>query len=252
MAFATTLGLVTASGCGTSSTAPYGGEPSPPDHDAAPPIHANADAGDRDSGPSLPLADANGDDSTARDADFKDATPLGIHDASDPPQDGARGGSRDGASTADTGIPDSNLPPPTEGGSQEPTPICGGVLNTAQIASLKADPSPPPMLTGGTVVDGTYLLTSVTQYGRATPAGGAHRQTILLRGTSLQSVDEVNGSATQFSAQWTTQGGAYSMTITCPSSDGMANVSRGTFAATSTTLELIGGQVTEVLHYSKK
>jgi hypothetical protein len=115
--------------------------------------------------------------------------------------DGGIGGGRDAAidSESDNGL--YNVPPLTEAS------VCGAPGGSCNMLAQLGGPvtatcseSSPPALTGGTIVDGTYVMTSATVYtsGTTTCAGLTFRaggpSTIAMAAPCMQAIDPSGGA----------------------------------------------------------
>jgi hypothetical protein len=117
-------------------------------------------------------------------------------------------------------------------GGSDATTACNTLVDTAPMVTTENVGSPPPVLTGGTIADGTYFLTALTVYtgdGGAAGPGGSNSTTIEVDGTTIQiAMMGANGTATEMV---TTSGSSFTDTRTCP-----APATRmGAYSATATT-----------------
>jgi hypothetical protein len=132
----------------------------------------------------------------------------------------------DGAAGSEAGTGDAG----GDGAASDGAVVCNTLMNAAPAITTEAVASPPPTLVGGTVADGTYFLTALTEYtGDAGVAGtgGMNSTTIEISGTTIQ----VSGTGST-STETVTMSGSnmFVDTRTCPSSA----TRDGTYTATST------------------
>jgi hypothetical protein len=142
-------------------------------------------------------------------------------------------GSRD--SEAREAASDSENPPPDleelddDGLDDIDSPACNDLANIAVPVEVHAVAAPPPAPEGGTLVDGTYVVTASTLYtgegGASGATGDEVRMTVRIRGAQADSVfDGVNRSAVL-----TVDGTRVHSASTCPSkaSDAVGFTSTG-------------------------
>jgi len=133
--------------------------------------------------------------------------------------DGAAGATGDGGSSGADGASDA-------------TTACNTLVDTAPTVTTEDVASPPPVLTGGTIADGTYFLTALTVYtgdGGAAGASNGNSTTIEVDGTTIQLAMVGNSTATEMV---TTSGSSFTDMRTCPA----PATREGTYSATATTL----------------
>ncbi len=89
---------------------------------------------------------------------------------------------------------DSTASGPETGGSCSPTLPDGAACNSLEpsgpLVPYECLSATPPTPAGGTIVDGTYLLTSTAYYGTPCPAPEQDRDTWLICGTNWQTSQE--------------------------------------------------------------
>ncbi len=115
----------------------------------------------------------------------------------------------------------------------------------------------PDAPTGGTIVDGTYVATSVSNYGFGTtgPLGNPIRQTwVISGGNTIQGVDRSEKSGDpdrSYTLSFTTSGTGYTQSMKCPSANSLPLLS---FTATATgfTLFQSSGSYSVAQVYTKK
>ncbi len=110
------------------------------------------------------------------------------------------------------------------------TPVTGACQTGAQPAG-----------TGGTIADGTYVLTAQARYLDAGCTVGMYEATIEIVGACFQRVDTIGNAETRRSGTMTTSGNVITRTITCG-----PNLPAATYTATATQLTIFdaGGAVT--------
>jgi hypothetical protein len=113
--------------------------------------------------------------------------------------------------------------------------VCNMLTNIGTDVPWMSDPGPVPVMTGGTIVDGIYVLTSSVNYGgvSAPSANATSKFTIAIAGNTTQFVASYNGGPDVHS---TTEGIPTGIQLnavqTCP---GGAQVD-GSYTATPTSL----------------
>ncbi|MGO9838089.1 MAG: hypothetical protein ACLP1X_28230 [Polyangiaceae bacterium] len=108
---------------------------------------------------------------------------------------------------------------------------CNALANGASPVTGMQVAENPPTLAGGTPVNGTYFLTSLTIYtGPEGPAGaaGPAQTTIQISGSTIQVV--TNGTPGTRTEMFTASGTSFTATDTCPDTSGF----QGTYTATAT------------------
>jgi hypothetical protein len=179
-----------------------------------------------------------GDASTTSDATSKDGASNPVDAAT-----------QDQFALGDDAAPDGSHA--ADGGSDAPSdgPPCSTITNAApSVTTTLSDASAPPASTGGTIVSGTYYITSVTSYGGAAGCAGLHvsgETIVTAQGTSGSTVGVITynlpplgAATTPTSASYTTSGQTVTFTSTCPSG-GDAGVTQPLYTATATTLTLV-------------
>jgi hypothetical protein len=137
-----------------------------------------------------------------------------------------------GASTGDDAAPEGSAPA-GDGGGDDGSAICNTLANSAPAVTLLQVASDPPAFQGGTVVDGTYTLTSETIYtgdGGATGAMGTASITIQFKSGTIQVAKDTNPPTSTYSFGPT--GTTYLATARCPAQ--LGNIA-GSYTATATT-----------------
>lgn len=118
--------------------------------------------------------------------------------------------------------------------------LCNDVQNTAAPVTQTEMPGDPPASLGGSIVDGTYLLTATTRYlgsrGAPSLARNTYQTTLRIEGGRSAAISLFNGAETRTSAMFHTGGATLTFEQQCPT------VSVGDFGYTADarTLTLIG------------
>lgn len=169
---------------------------------------------------------------------------LGNLQDSGAPMSGDSGSSSGGDSGG--GVTDSSMSGPESGGTCSPTPPDDGACNSLQPTGPQVPyqclAATLPTPTGGTIVDGTYVLTASAFYGTPCPAPEQDRDVWLVCGTVWQTAQEhTMGTGApmlySFDANVTPAGGAdLSLEFTCGA--GMVETITFQYSATPTTLTL--------------
>jgi hypothetical protein len=76
---------------------------------------------------------------------------------------------------------------------------------------------PPPMMTGGNIVDGTYVATTVVQYNGDT-APYVFSETSIISGNDDAWVSTINGMTARYMTSFTVNGNQMAFAICCPNS----------------------------------
>lgn len=159
-----------------------------------------------------------------------DPSPAGAPDAASSVADAGTPSAPDAAQDAGTAAQDAGEDATTDSGK---TP-CNSLANVGSEVAEEASPTAPPEATGGTLMDGTYVLTSAILYtgagGANGPTGAKRRMTIRLTGTAGESVFDGLGR----NATFVPNGTKLVITNTCPSNE----VAETPFSATSTSLTI--------------
>jgi len=109
-----------------------------------------------------------------------------------------------------------------DGGDAEPPGTCGGTCNTiidiGQTITRTVENGPPPMMTGGNIVDGTYVATAVVQY-NGDMSTYVFSETSIISGNYDAWVSTINGQTTRYMTTWTTTNvNQMTFDICCPTS----------------------------------
>jgi len=123
--------------------------------------------------------------------------------------------------------------------------VCNNLTVTGDFIPQTAGTGTAPTPTGGTITDGTYVLTKVEVYSPATPNAELLKVTMKVTGKDLQWVSVTSAGAAITTQSYTTQifGTNWSLTGTCPSA-AITPVTPPRFTASASGLLLfIAGQV---------
>jgi hypothetical protein len=120
---------------------------------------------------------------------------------------------------------------------------CNNLVNGAQVIDKNHHAEAPPVMTGGTIVDGTYFLTAMDKYNGETGTS-THQETWVFAGNTVQVVQQ---DGTHFSLTYTAANNILTYTITCPASQaGMTGMSP--YTATATQLVTVNSDDANELH----
>ncbi len=181
-----------------------------------------------------------------------------VHDSGASVQDSGSG--QDSAQATDSGSSQDSTAQGTDSGTSitdgasGDAGACNTLANSGAPVQLMTSGAEPPSGTGGTVVNGTYTLTSIVLYDGLQDAGmsPAASLTISISGDTVQSIASTSGQpAVVETSTFTTSGTSFTLTQTCP---GGGNVQTGTFTATATMLTLFtagaGSSPSEVVTFT--
>ncbi|MBI2395824.1 MAG: hypothetical protein HYV09_40035 [Deltaproteobacteria bacterium] len=126
---------------------------------------------------------------------------------------------------------------------------CAPITNVGTVITKTTVSSAPPTMTGGTIVDGTYVLTNITKY-NGVVGSITHKETMLFSGGNGQNVDSADGGPDKHTYfKYTTSGSELTMTVAC----GGAGSLKIKYTATPTTFTLITPDDPNESHtYTKK
>jgi hypothetical protein len=128
------------------------------------------------------------------------------------------------------------------GGGGAPV-ACNNLVNGAQVIDKNHHAEAPPVMTGGTIVDGTYFLTAMDKYNGETGTS-THQEVWVYSGNTIQVVEQ-NG--THLSLTYTAANNALTYTITCPAAQaGMMGTSA--YTATATQIVTVNSDDANELH----
>jgi hypothetical protein len=161
---------------------------------------------------------------------------------------GSTSGGAGGGATSSTGSGE------TSGSSSSATTAGAGggacnALALPPVVKKTADPAALPAFTGGPIADGTYVVTSVVDYGTSTP-GGTSLQEIyeLVGGVAHSAIASSEMAETHFAGTYATTMSTLSYSLTCP---GPFSVSMS-YTATPTTLAFQHGSDPNEVAYAMK
>lgn len=186
----------------------------------------------------------------------------------DDPPASSDGGTGDGATdspatdsaavdtgAADTGSSDSAASDTGGGDATGDAGACNALANVADTITTQQVAEALPTLKGGTVSEGTYVITAVTAYtgpGGATgpKTGTTMQQTMRLSAGGFEIVRIQNGGAEKRSSgTYTASGTTFTLGGTCPTASSVPVE----YDATATTLRIsLGSTIKEILTYTKK
>ncbi len=122
-------------------------------------------------------------------------------------------------------------------GSTRPQ-ACNVVADVGSHVAWNNVASVPPTPSGGTIVDGTYVLVDLTTYtgpgGKQGPTGETVRSTVQIAGNVSQVVSELNGSTNRNTMTFTTNSTSIAHTETCPGK----NTHLSAFTASESTIKV--------------
>ncbi len=152
--------------------------------------------------------------------------------------------SEDTATSPDLGVEDTAAAPDVEG-------VCNNLVPTAATVAQVEIAQDPPVLKGGTIAEGTYVLTKWEKYIGAgeTPesSGQSRRDLISFAGNEVQFVVDMPGVAfLTFSFTYATDGNVMTATQTCPDQ----NQASPNYEATETTFTWLNGK--ELTSFTKQ
>jgi hypothetical protein len=109
---------------------------------------------------------------------------------------------------------------------------CNALVNDGPTITIMASTSGAPAPTGGTIVDGTYVLTAATVFGVSSIPQVTASAVFQFSGNTMQQVGTVNGQLKRYTSTFTTMGTSISTTDTCPAPD------MGTYGFSATATEI--------------
>ena len=115
------------------------------------------------------------------------------------------------------------------------TPNCGAAPNLAPVLAPTTVSTPPPTMTGGTIVEGTYIETGYVYYNGET-SSSSHKETLILSNGTMKNIGSEGGSPDRIlGGTYTTSGNTLTFNITCP----QPVTIQATYTATPTTIQFI-------------
>lgn len=143
-----------------------------------------------------------------------------------------------------TASPCSGSTPDGDGGT-----TCNTIANVGAVVNETTDPGALPTMTGGSLVDGTYVMTSHVEYGTTSTSTGTHKATFQVSGGNVQLVVSDNGAPdSHVDLTLTLSGNQYSFASTCPAGWNES----GTFTATPTTWATVKTGSSTVVTFTKQ
>jgi hypothetical protein len=122
---------------------------------------------------------------------------------------------------------------------------CNSLANNAPTVSKMTNAGPPPAMTGGTLMDGTWFLTGMDRYNGST-GSSSHKETWVFTGNKVEIVTFKSTDSVEkhYSATYTISGTTVVLTVNCPMSLTLNNP----FTATATKLQVINSDDAEEMH----
>jgi hypothetical protein len=122
---------------------------------------------------------------------------------------------------------------------------CNALVNGAPSVSKVSNAGPPPTMTGGTLMDGTWFLTSMDRYNNST-GSSTHRETWVFSGSNVQiaTFKSTDGIQKNYSATYSTSGNQVTLSVTCPMTATLVSA----FTASATTLQVINSDDANEMH----
>jgi hypothetical protein len=120
-----------------------------------------------------------------------------------------------------------------------PAPACNTLVNDGPTVSLTVVLTAAPPANGGTVVDGTYVLSKATLYTNGvtvTPPPNAFSAVLQMAGHTMQQVGSINGAESRYTSTFTVSGSNVTTEDTCPAPKSTTYQ----FTATATLLTISG------------
>lgn len=108
---------------------------------------------------------------------------------------------------------------------------CNTLVNDGAVISKTGHAEAPPAMTGGTIADGTYVLTALDQY-NGHHGDTTHKEKWAFSGSSVLAVSAEGGGDVRYAGTYSTAGNVLTLSITCP---GPATIS-ALYTATASTL----------------
>jgi hypothetical protein len=128
------------------------------------------------------------------------------------------------------------------GGGGAPV-ACNNLVNSASVIDKNHHAEAPPVMTGGTIADGTYYLTAMDKYNGETGTS-THQEVWVYSGNTIQVVQQ---DGTHFSLSYVAANNTLTYTITCPAAQaGMTGVSA--YTATATQIVSVNSDDANELH----
>lgn len=124
---------------------------------------------------------------------------------------------------------------------------CNDLVNDGADVPETAETGTPPTMTGGSIADGTYVLTARKDWQGS--CNCTTRQKVVISGTGAQLVTRTDqGADTHVTSTWSVAGNKLTSTITCPG----AQTLQLEFTATATELQVFDAADQSLNVYTKK
>lgn len=132
--------------------------------------------------------------------------------------DGAGGGGGGGGSTtaSASGTGAAATTATGSGGAEKCDDPCNDLPLPAQV-SKTADPGPPPAFTGGEIPDGTYVVTSIVNFGTTTPGPTKAQEAYRFSAGKIEvAVASTEDPEVHFCGTYSTSGNKVKFELACP------------------------------------
>jgi len=124
---------------------------------------------------------------------------------------------------------------------------CSSVVQRGSPVASTCSTDTPPSMAGGTILDGTYVLTKDTNYDCSVlPAAASQTVTLVVSGSTLNSAITCDGCSPLTNNTFSTAGIQLLMATTCPANVGS---SASEYTATASDLSILVGN--HLLQYTK-
>jgi hypothetical protein len=154
-----------------------------------------------------------------------------------------------GDATGDT-LGDTSSAMGQDGVGEASSTACNAISNVATPIPIGISPDAVPTMTGGTIADGTYVETTVTDYGNDIQKTTMTQTTWVINGSTLQWVEWSNElPEARLTMSLTTSDNALTFGLVCPASGGTI---AATYTATPTELRYITHNLPFELHVLSK
>ena len=138
------------------------------------------------------------------------------------------------------------------GSDATPGPACNTLRNDGPAVSVMASTATAPAPAGGTIVDGTYVLTAATGYAISPAVIPTTTLSAVMQiaGSTMQQAGTINGEERRYTSTLATSGTSVTTTDTCPAAD--SNTYRYTATTTSLRIYAALGASTLEQTYTKR
>jgi hypothetical protein len=135
-----------------------------------------------------------------------------------------------------------------------PNPECNAVAQEGASVSATGSTSAAPKPTGGTTVDGIYVLTTIVGYGSAQAIPYKNRSTLEARGLIVNVVEDTGKGDVRKTGSGVVTGTTLTLTETCAFPKRRLLTEQASFTASATEILLYGasGGITFVQTFTKK